>query len=278
MGLIAPGKYLAAPTLEAPRFGLYSVSNMPTITDRWELGVQWEPFTGDRAALRPSECVDDYSTDVEVRRGEAYEDGIPFVVVGSYACKAQSRPISEAEERAVAHLNAGEERAVEYAIATGVMGNLPSFQGATDVTSTPGTAVTTVQGIALLESALAQTHGGIGALHMPRAFGAFEDSDGVVRRQGEHIETLLGNYVAFGGGYDLANVGPDGQPAPAGEAWLYATGRPTVLRGQVFTQPDDAHYLNKDDNDVVILAQREVLVMWDGPTLAVLVNRAVATI
>ena len=272
MGLIAPPTYIAPPAIEPHRFGLYSIANTPDPTGRWELGVEWEPLAGERAELRASECVDDYTLDVEVREGETTLEGIPFIVVGSYACKSASRPIEEAEERAQLHLAGGEERAVEYAIATGVMGNEPSFQGATDLTPSPGTAVDLVTGIRLLESAHAIGSPSAGAIHAPRVLGAFGDYDGIVMRQGQHIETLLGTYVAFGAGYDIANVGPDGEEPDPGEYWIYGTGRPTVRRGEIFTQPDPDHYLNKDDNDVVILAQRTILVTWNGPTNAVLVT------
>jgi len=45
-----------------------------------------------------------------------------------------------------------------------------------------------------------------------------------------------------------------------------------VYRSDVFTQPDETTYLNKDDNDVVILAQRAYAVTWSGPVFAVLVD------
>lgn len=277
MGLIAPPTYVAPPALEPLRFGLYSVSNMPTPTGRWDLGIEYEQLAGGRAALRPSSCVDEYSTQVELRQGETTREGIPFVVVGSYECGSASRPIEEAEERARLHLAAGEERAVEFAIATGVMGNAPTFQGATDLTPVPGTPVTIEHAIALIESAQSATYASVGAIHAPRRVAALADDAGIVARYGQHLETLIGTYVAFGGGYDLANVGPTGQPPAAGGTWVYGTGRPTIRRGEVFTQPDDEHYLDRDSNIVAIMAQRTVVVTWDVEvSFAVLVNSAVA--
>lgn len=272
MGLIAPPTYIAPPAIEGHRFGLYSAANMPEPSGRWELGVEWEPLAQEAAGLRPSECVGDYPgweidpPDVETSKG------IPFVVVGSYACKSASRSMDEAEERARLHLAGGEERAVEYAVATGAMGNAPSFSGATDLTPTPGTAIDLIEAFRLIESELAVASHSFGTIHLPRALGAIADYDGIIARQGQHIETLIGTYVVFGGGYDLANVGPTGVEPDAGEYWIYGTGRPTVRRGEIFMQPDAAHYINKDDNDVVILAQRTILVSWSGPTVAVLVK------
>lgn len=275
MGLIAPPTYVAPPAVEAHRFGLYAISSMPEPSGRWELGVEYEPLAGERAGLRASECVDDYTQDVDIRVGEETLEGIPFVVVGSYQCGAQSRPIEEAEERAVLNLATGEERAVEYAIATGSMGNEPTFQGATDLTPTPGTPANLIDAFGLIEQALAEGNGSIGAIHAPRRLGALADDFGIVSRQGQHLETMLGTNVAFGGGYDAANVGPDGEEPAAGSVWVYGTGRPVIRRGETFTQPDENHFLDKSSNQVVILAQRTVLVTFDGPIVAVLVDATV---
>lgn len=274
MGLIAPPTYVAFPTLEALRFGLYSVANTIDPTGRWEFGVEYEPIAGERAALRAHECVDDYTSEVDLRVGETTVEGIPFVVVGSYVCAAQSRSVEEAEERAVLHLAAGEERAVEYAIATGEMSNEPTFQGATDLTPTAGTAVGITEALGLIESAQALGNGSVGTIHAPRVLAAPTDAIGLVDRYGQHLETRIGTRVAFGAGYDAANVGPDGEEPSAGEYWIYGTGTPTIRRGDVFIQPDESSFINKDDNLLAIMAQRTVLVTFSDPVVAVLVDPA----
>jgi hypothetical protein len=243
---------------------------MPDGPARWDLGVEWEPIAGERAELRASECVDDYTVDLQLRQGETTLEGIPFLVVGSYECAAQSRPLEEAEERARLHLAAGEERAVEYGIATGMMGNLPSFQGAEDLTPSSG-AVGIVQAMSLLEAGLSQGSGSLGAIHAPRALAPVMADHGQFERVGQHLETGIGTYVALGGGYDLANVGPDGDEPGEGEFWVYATPRPSVRRGEVFVQPDEDSFIDRGSNMVAIMAQRSILVSWNEPTLAVLV-------
>lgn len=272
MGSIAPPIYLAPPATDPHRFGLFSIANMPDTTGRWEMGVEWEPIDGERAGLRAHECVDAYTEDTVLRDGEDTVEGVPFVVVGSYVCASASRPLDEGEERARLHLAAGEERAVEYAIATGAMGNEPTFQGATDLTPTAGTAVGIGDGVALIERALASDYGSVGAIHAPRLLAAGLGEGQYAWRQGQRLETLVGTFVAAGGGYDLANIGPTGSAPSAGSAWLYGTGRPTIRRGEVFVQPDESSYLNRDDNVVAIMAQRAYLVTWEGPTVAVLVD------
>jgi hypothetical protein len=244
---------------------------MPDGPARWDLGIEWEPIAGERAELRASECVDDYTVDLQLRQGETTLEGIPFLVVGSYECAAQSRPLEEAEERARLHLAAGEERAVEYAISTGVMGNLPSFQGAEDLTPQSG-SVGIVHAMSLLEAALVQASGSIGAIHAPRALGPVLADHGQFERVGQHLETGMGTYVALGGGYDLANVSPTGSEPDEGEFWVYATSRPSVRRGEIFTQPDDDSFIDRGSNIVAIMAQRAILVSWNEPTLACLVS------
>lgn len=272
MGLLAPPIYIAPPATDPHRFGLFSVANMPDPTDRWEFGVEWEPIAGERAHLRAHECVDEYTADVVPRDGEDSVEGIPFVVVGSYSCSSAARPLEEAEERARLHLSAGAERAVEYAIATGVMGNLPSFQGATDLTDVPGTGDELGYALGRIESQLAQDLASVGTIHATRQLGSALGAGQYAWRQGQRLETLLGSYVVAGGGYDLANIGPAGEAPAAGSAWLYGTGRPTIRQSEVYVQPDDSHFLNRDDNLVTILAQRTYLVTWEGPTVAVLVD------
>lgn len=273
MGLIAPSVYIAPSATDPHRFGLFSVANVAESPERWELGVEWEPIESGRAELRAHECVDVYTADIVPEPGVDRAEALPFIVVGTYDCKSASRPITEAEERARLALTAGEERAVEYAIATGAMGNTPTFQGADDLTPAGG-AVSLDDGLALIEATLGSDYQSVGTVHAPRLLGPPLGRYRLVERQGQRLETLTGTYVAVGGGYDLANVGPDGTTPDAGTAWLYGTGRPTMRMSDVFVQPDEAHYLDKATNDVVILAQRAYLIAWDGPTVAVLVDAA----
>ena len=265
MGNIAPGQYIDPSPTEALRFGLFSVANMPDANGRWNLGVEWEPLAGERADLRASECVDDYNTQLELREGEETLEGVPFVVAGSYGCLSASRPLEEAEERATLHLLAGEERAVERAIVTGEVANEPTL-GNGQLLGVPGIAYPLATAVAMLESALAEQQGSVGTIHSPRFLAPFFTRDAIVDRRGEHIETLVGTYVAFGAGYD----GPAKESAT--EYWLYGSGRPTIRRGEVFVQPDETKYLDRSSNWVSVMAQREYIVYWDYEPFRVLVD------
>lgn len=270
---IAPATYVAPPGIEPKRFGLLSVARMVDDPDlRWELGIEWEALACERAKVASIVCDTGDGDNapgypLEGRDGgEELVEVTPFIVVGSYTCKAASRDLSEAEERARIHLAAGEERAVEYAIATGEAGNEPSFQGATDLT--PGSsAVSLADGIGLLEQHLADNYHSIGTVHVPHLLAPALGAGQHVWRQGQRLETLIGTFVAVG----AESVSPSGDEPDAGTAWLYATGRPQVRRGRVFTN-DEQSAFNRATNDVTFYAQRTYAVGWDCTTAAVLVE------
>lgn len=274
---IAPAAYVAPPGVEPTRFGLLSVAQTVDDPDlRWELGVEWEALTCARAGVASIVCdtFDEYAAPgypLEARdAGEELVEVTPFIVVGSYTCKSASRDLDEAEERARIHLAAGEERAVEYALATAAAGNAPSFQGATDLTP-GGSAVDLSHGFGLLEAYLAENYHSVGTIHAPRLLAPAIGEGQYAWRQGQRLETLVGTFVVAGGGYDLASVSPTGAPAAAGTAWLYATGRPQLRRGQVFVN-DEQSAFDRGTNDVTFYAQRTYAVGWDCVTAAVLVE------
>lgn len=269
MGLIAPPTYIAPPSVTGHRFGLFSVAAMPDDDGRWDLGIEYEPLQGGAADLRASECVDDYTGTVEPPAMTEPVEGIPFVVVGGYICKATSRPVAEAEERARLALTAGEERAVEQALMSAAVGNAPAFPDAEVVTAA---AVSLTDAFAALEEATAINYHSSGVIHLPRSLSPYAYRNSLMERQGQHLETIVGTHVAAGAGYDVDNVGPDGTPAPEGQRWVYATGAVSIRRGTVFIQPDPDHYLDKANNDVVVLAQRDYLVTFSGDVYAALVD------
>lgn len=103
---------------------------------------------------------------------------------------------------------------------------------------TPGAgAVHIAQGIGLLEAWLSTEYGGSGVIHVPVGAATLVSMNRLTDWPGEgNPTTLAGNCVVLGGGYS-ANVGPAEAPAagavaPAGEAWLYATGAMRIRRDQ----------------------------------------------
>lgn len=107
--------------------------------------------------------------------------------------------------------------------------------GATDITPTPGTAVTVREGIALLEGIAAANYGGVPVLHMARSTATIGFSEQVLEHDPSFtVMTRQGALVANGGGYEI-NLSPAGVAAAEGEAWIYVTGAVTVVRTPVVT-------------------------------------------
>lgn len=263
----APADYSAPPTPDPARFGLFSVANViedPSL--RYEAGIEWEPMACDVAGVLSMVCPPDGEDTREgfpltARDGEGLVQVAPFAVLGSYLCSTFSRPLDEAENRARQHLALGEERAVEYAIATGIADNTPSFVGAVDLTPAGG-AVSVGQALALLEGHLGANYGGVGAIHAPRVASPLAADQGGVSRYGQRMETPLGTMVAFGGGYDIASGG-------GSTVVLYATSRPIIRRSEVIVTPDQDHRPQITNNDVEIFAQRIYSVGWECVTAMV---------
>jgi hypothetical protein len=269
---IGQPNYIAPTAITGQRYGLFSTALFSEDPTRWSMGVEFEPLEGRAALLRASECVDDYTPTLDPEPPPEAQQALPFVVVGGYNCKASSRDPEEAELRARLALAGGEERAVEKALMSGVGSQPAQFSVATTIGPVAGTGL--VEAFRLLEAALGEFHHSRGTIHLPRSLAVEGKREPLFMREGQHLETCLGTYVACGSGYETPNRAPDGTPAAPGELFIYATGRPTIRRGEVFVQPDADHYLNKGNNDFVILAQRDYLVSFDGPVFAVLVDRS----
>lgn len=271
--MIAPPYYVAAPPVAPHRFGLYSAATVrEDAQERFQVGVEWEPTRQTAARAASHECLDDYSAGypLVLDGGVGLVTVTPFVVYGTYSCPAASRPIADARGRAEAALLNGEERAVEREIADGAVGASPAFADADNLTPAGG-AVSLCDGLGILERALGELSVGVGVVHAPRLLAPHLSRDGIVTRQGQHLETMVGTHVVTGAGYDAAVQGGP-SALPDGEAWLVATGRPQVWRGPTMTTPQDDLQVQRDTNMLEIVAQRAVAVGWSGPTVAVRVE------
>lgn len=186
-------------------------------------------------------------------------DGQPFGVYKMTECKDLHGDDTEWARNSLA---LGEAHAVE----SGFM-QAHLAQPATDLPNGT-TAVSLVNGIAILEGYAADVYGGVPILHMPRSVATRAlAADALMPGLDFTITTQQGALVANGGGYSL-NLGPTGDPAPAGQAWLYVTGMVTLTRG-----PVQAHrVLDVENNDQVVLAERVYVPSVDCFTAAVLVT------
>lgn len=122
---------------------------------------------------------------------------------------------------------------------------------------------------ALLEQALGDaTIGSKGVLHAPRLVAStlkVKDSNGV-------LKTNLGTPLVAGTGYSL--TGPDGQPAAAGKAWMFATGPMTVRLGSLSVVPGEtSQAIDTRINTITYYIDRPAAISWSTTNLfAVLVD------
>lgn len=163
-----------------------------------------------------------------------HEHAEPITIYAGVECSTIGWSYEEAVRHVRASLALGEQQAVESAF-----WRYHLAPRAVDLTPQGG-AVNIAQGVAALEGCLAEQYGGVGTLHVPAGAAALLGCCNIAYRDGDSLRTLAGNCVIVGSGYSAANSGPDGTPAPPGEAWLYVSGPVVVRRGPVDIIPDRA--------------------------------------
>lgn len=228
------------------------------------------PATG--VAMTPVELECTVTPTVAEERLKTFERGLPVVqgtafgVVDGITCFTLSgRSEQELQALARERLAIHEQLAVERVFWQRELGGL----GAPGVTVLPppsGTAWPLSRGVGELERAIAGKSGAVGIVHAPRDLAAVADHLGIVHKQGPQLVTALENVWAFGAGY--SNNGPNGAPAPAGQAWIYSTGNVVARRTPV--QVDAV--LDPSRNERIVRAERDYVLTADCPAYAVLVQ------
>ena len=218
------------------------------------------PATGVAATPKVLSCVVSVPAPEPVKTipsGLDVVEGRPFIVYDGVSCV--SYQVDEAQDRARRRFDLHEQTLVESRFTA------KHLHGA-GVVTLGGGAVKLLRGLGLLEDALAERHGGIGIVHAARELGAVFTNFMAVRHDGTRVRTPLDNLWAFGSGYTTA--GPTGTAAPAGQAWIYATGPVLVRRSdvQVYEQFDTRK------NTRLAIAERSYVITDDCPRLAVLVE------
>jgi hypothetical protein len=274
-----PPLYVPAPACQPYGFGLFSVAQFPQAADpHFECGVQYEPDSCQRAFCWTDDCDPNTTpTDKVIPEGVPLVTASAFTVYAGFNCKIVGRTPQDIESRARTALELGEQRAVERAYWTGECGANPHLANPdctvlNAVAGAPG-ALNIVSGLEALESYLGDNSPCSGVIHAPRGVEPLmarshllEGSSGTQKRTG------LGTRVAFGGGY-VVNTGPDGTVAPAGTAWLYATGEVAIWRGSVYVNPDSVRQaLNRITNRVELIAERTYVVSHACVCAAVLIS------
>lgn len=138
-----------------------------------------------------------------------------------------------------------------------------------DVTPTPGTAIKPRYGQAVLEQAIASSPlGGVGLIHATRDVASVLK----VKADGDVLRTNLGTPLVAGTGY--SKKGPTGVDAPAGQAWMYATGPVSVHLGQTHIIPEKlTEAVDTRINTVEYFVSRPAAITWSThDSYAVLVD------
>lgn len=259
--------YIEAPAVAPARGGLYAVATV--LEGDPHVGTAGFQYLTENCGV--SSTLDDPTCIAAEDRatktfGETVvvESTAPFAVYKGVQCVDMHEDDSGWAER-------GLELTEHIAVEQRVMEEL--LLGATDITPTPGTAISVRHGIALLEGIAAANYGGVPILHMARSTTTIGFSEHVLDHDADFtVTTMQGALVANGGGYE-GNLSPAGVAAPAGQAWIYVTGAVTVVRTPVVTNRvipgiDTGGHLNLQ----MALAERLVSVSSECIKYAVLVE------
>jgi hypothetical protein len=241
------------------------------------MGVRFEPDACTPAQVTIEVCPATGSPEAKVPTG-VWETRAanPFTVYSMPVCGPVGN-WDEYEARVVAALTNGEARAVEFEFWTGTRGTLPHLAEDTGVTGSPfpgtveieqtaavtitGSPVDIVEGVGLLEGALAECYGHEGVLHVPPEALAHLTSQTLVTKDGVRLRSPAGHLVAAGAGYP--GTAPDGSGPTGGVFWLYATGAVAVRRGPIQVTRPLVEALDRARNDVVLVAERTYVIGWD---------------
>lgn len=268
----------SGPKPEAPPYGLLSVAQVIDDTDlHWVNGVTVWPYPpgpaqveeicsvgGSPANLAPTDPLD-------VTAFKAFA-----VYLETHCTAASIGDFAEFKARLIASLDAVEGAQIEEAFAMGGFTGNP-FPLDDNVTAPGGTSAVKAQvGLEVLEAAIAAT-GKQGVIHAdPATVVAWSTLGNAVRVNGRRLETMGGTPIARGAGYIGVHGSLAAQDSASRKAWSFATGPVQVRLGiaDVF-QRAIADALDRDTNDVSVVAQRPVVADWDRELqAAVLIDRA----
>lgn len=209
---------------------------------------------------------------------EHFKTYYPFDVKASVKVSTMGTNPAEIEASARMALDIVTQKAVETEFWNGDVAKLLTSDNdnrylasaqSVDVTPTSGTAVKVQYGLALLEQAIANSPvGAQGLIHAPRDVASTLRLD----KDGNTLRTSLGTPVVAGVGY--SKKGPTGADAPAGKAWMYATGPVSVRLGPTIITPGNLNQaVDIRINNIEYHVDRSAAVTWSTTdSYAVLVD------
>lgn len=275
-----PRRFGLLQAADAPAAGVRFVVDLDGTVQRWENGVTVLPFPPDLGGTWDPCAAGTMQGEKDEGDPPNLSDFGAFTVHVPVTCSSIGVGDDAAfRARAAAALAAREGRLVEREFMLGeLMASNPHLTDDQATTPNGNTVTDPVNGVALLERAIADTGAG-GLIHVTpevatalSARGDFYEDGGVLRTRGN------GTVVIPGAGYTGAN--PDGHTVPSGtQDWIYATGPVDIRRSEVYTVPGTlAEALDRETNVLTFRAEREYLVIWDAELqAAVLVDRCSTT-
>lgn len=202
----------------------------------------------------------------------------PFNIQTTISVSTMGNDPEEVKEAAKDALDIVVQKSVEKELWEGGIAKLladstgnRNFAGslAVDVTPTAGTGIKPRYAQAVLEGALGEsTIGYQGVIHAPRIVA----STLKLKPKDDTLFTNLGTKVIAGVGY--SSIGPTGATAPAGSAWMYATGPVTILLGEIEVVPEKLNQaIDTAVNQISYFVDRPAAILWSTSDLfAVLVD------
>lgn len=285
---IAPRLPLLGPPPEAPQFHFWTVAldlNDPDVRAemrfagedefRWTAGVEVLPYPTD-PPFGWNHCDTGTMRDKDLlAEGRDWRTFDPFIAYVPEFCTGMGAgPWEQFQSRADKVLLASDAYSAERQLAFGQPNEEnPSLDDTNLVVL--GSNVGPTEGLALLEDAGAQTARAY-VIHATPAIATMWASNRLLLWMGDRIVTVATRTpVIVGHGY--VDVDPDAAPGPVGDTeWAFVTGPVFGARGPLTPLTEElSESLDRTNNDLNYIAEREMLVGWDGYLQAgVLIDRS----
>lgn len=237
---------------------------------RWGQGITWEPERCS-GTLVTDPCDNDKTAAVTRPSNGEFD---AMAVFAKEECSAFGADLDELKARARRLLEAGTSAAIAEELWDGVQATASGWPnlflsdaGATVLTAAAGE--TPPNALACLEQAVAEcAQGERGMIHATAQVVTLWAADGLVRREGRQILTMLDTIVSP----DAGNTGtaPSGTADNAGVAWAYATLVPFIRVSEPRIIPDDeAAAMVRDatthvaENTFTVIAERLAAIQLD---------------
>lgn len=259
---LPPAAILSAPLPIPRRFGILDAATVILEPGRFPVSASVEDYPTGEASVQVAGAtgslgVKDFNAVID------QEEVKGFTAYLGVTCTTVSAKRPEFRQRLQAAFRAMESQAVERMLVD-ADGNLEEpylTDGNLEILG--GGAVSVVEGIALLENAIARV--GNGMIHVtPGLATAMEAATLLQRRTPNIMETGLGTIVVVGAGY--VGAYPMGDSAPSGDQeWAFASGFVEVHRDDdQILGPTVGQSMDRATNDVQLIAERNYLLAWVG--------------